>query len=131
SHLTNSIVVTSYAEKLSTISQAVNYLTNLNSVLTRRRLNLVTKKSLRMNTKDRGDDYGKDQREILRMGQTAADASAHATSGKLRLPVSYIRRPGEVSAAAVSAIRSDRKRDIRRSAKNARGDWVRSWCHCP
>src|SRR5262245_19843909 len=33
SHLTNSIVVTSCVQKVSTISQAVNYLTNLNSVL--------------------------------------------------------------------------------------------------
>src|SRR5262249_8711594 len=71
SHLTNSIVVTFYAKKLSDVCPAVNYLTDLNSVLTHRRLNWVTKKGIRMNTKDRGDDCGKDQREILRMGQTA------------------------------------------------------------
>src|SRR5262245_53672606 len=78
-----------------------------------------------------GDDYGQDRREILRVGQKAADASAAATSGKLRLSISYIRRADEVSAAAKSAVPGDRRRDVRRSAKNARGDWVRSWCNCP
>ena len=40
--------------------------------------------------------------EILRMGQTAADAGS-AAAAELRLPISHIRGPGEVSAAVQSA----------------------------
>ena len=51
-------------------------------------------------------------------GTNTADASSAAANRNLRLSISHIRRPGEVSAAAQSAISGNRKRKrcIRRSA---------------
>ena len=45
--------------------------------------------------------------KIYEWDRQPADAGSGAATGKLRLPISYIRGPGEVSAAAESAVPGD------------------------